>query len=166
VQAELAANVRRLRIARGVSLSELARATGIAKGTLSAVENGRANPTVSTLTALSGALGVLVGELLEPPALGEIRVVRRRSDGVVGTIDFAGPADARELVLSAGQLDQVEPRAAGARDELFVVEGTLIAGPAERITELGAGDYASFPADVPRTYETRRRGARALLLSH
>jgi transcriptional regulator with XRE-family HTH domain len=42
----LAANLRRLRIARHLSLSELARATGMSKATLSGIENSRANPTV------------------------------------------------------------------------------------------------------------------------
>ena len=52
----LAANLRRLRIARRLSLSELARATGMSKATLSSVESGRSNPTIETLAALAGAL--------------------------------------------------------------------------------------------------------------
>jgi quercetin dioxygenase-like cupin family protein len=46
-----------------------------------------------------------------------------------------------------------------------VLEGKLIAGPVERVTELSAGDYASFPIDVPHVYETGRAAARALLLT-
>src|SRR3954452_4268606 len=76
LQAQLAANLRRLRIARHLSLSELARATAMSKATLSGIENGRANPTVETLAALAGALRVPVGELLAEPPLGEVRVVR------------------------------------------------------------------------------------------
>ena len=57
-QDRCAANLRRLRIARHLSLSELARATAISKATLSSIENGRANPTVETLAALAGALRV------------------------------------------------------------------------------------------------------------
>jgi quercetin dioxygenase-like cupin family protein len=48
---------------------------------------------------------------------------------------------------------------------VLVLEGRLIAGPVERITELTAGDYASFPTDVPHVYEAGRQAARALLLS-
>jgi len=33
------------------------------------------------------------------------------------------------------------------------------------VTELGAGDYASFPADVPHVYESGRHPARALVLT-
>jgi hypothetical protein len=47
-----------------------------------------------------------------------------------------------------------------------VLEGKLIAGPVERVTELTAGDYASFPVDVAHVFETERAGARALVLTH
>src|ERR1700759_4422891 len=76
IQDVLAANLRRLRIARHLSLSELARATTMGKATLSGIENGRANPTVETLAALAAALRVPIGELLEELPLGELRVVR------------------------------------------------------------------------------------------
>src|SRR6201987_2642878 len=76
VQGVLAANLRRLRIPRRLSLSELARATSISKATLSSIENGRANPTVDTLAGLAGELRVSIAELLEEPPLGEIRIVR------------------------------------------------------------------------------------------
>src|SRR3954451_12628756 len=83
VQQQLATNLRRLRIARHLSLSELARATSIGKATLSSIESGNANPTVGTLNLLASALRVRIGELLEEPPLGEVRVVRagRRAAG-------------------------------------------------------------------------------------
>src|SRR5881227_2531088 len=76
VQGLLAANLRRLRIARHLSLSELARATAVSKATLSGIENGRANPTIETLAGLAAALRVSLGELLEELPLPEVRVVR------------------------------------------------------------------------------------------
>lgn len=169
VQRVLAANLRRLRIARRLSLSELARATGIGKATLSAVENGNANPTVATLTALAGALQVRVSELLDHPQLGEIRVARATPANGIRAIDaFAsdGPVEVAELALGAREARTLEPRGAGAREEVFVLQGTVVAGPLERITELAAGDYASFPADVERIYEAGRNRVRALLMTH
>ena len=76
IQQILAANLRRLRIARHLSLSELARATQMSKATLSGVENGRSNPTVDTLAALANALGVSLGELLEESGLDDVTIVR------------------------------------------------------------------------------------------
>src|SRR3954470_10217648 len=75
-RAALAANLRRLRIAARTSLSELARATGVGKATLSAIENGHANPTVETLAALAAALGVPLVDLLAVAAPAPVTVVR------------------------------------------------------------------------------------------
>jgi transcriptional regulator with XRE-family HTH domain len=171
----LAVNLRRLRIARHLSLSELARVTGVSKATLSGIENTRANPTVETLAALAGALRVSTGELLEELPLGELRVVRATHDQAVPRDGVArqlldrlapgGSLEVSELGLPARHLHEAQPLAHGSRAHVYVLEGMLIAGPVERGTELGAGDYVSFPADVPHMYETGRRGARALLLS-
>src|SRR4051794_28965270 len=75
-RAAVAANLRRLRVAARTSLSELSRTTGVGKATLSAIENGRGNPTVETLAALAAALGVPVVDLLEAPRTAPVSVVR------------------------------------------------------------------------------------------
>jgi transcriptional regulator with XRE-family HTH domain len=175
VQGVLAANLRRLRIARHLSLSELARATGTSKATLSSIENGHANPTVDTLAGLSGALRVSIAELLEQLPLGEVRIVRgaqsrvSRVDGIpqraLDELVVDGELRLAEISLGAHQARELDPKPVGSRAHLFVLEGKLIAGPVERITELAGGDYASFPTDVPHVYEAGRQPARALLLS-
>ncbi|MGZ4248590.1 MAG: helix-turn-helix domain-containing protein [Solirubrobacteraceae bacterium] len=175
IQGVLAANLRRLRIARHLSLSELARATGTSKATLSSIENGRANPTVDTLAGLAGALRVSIGELVEELPLSEIRIVRGAQarvgqlDGIpqrgLDELDVDGELRVVEISLGAGQVREVDSKPMGSRAHLFVLEGKLIAGPVERITELTGGDYASFPTDVPHVYEAGRQPARALLLS-
>lgn len=174
VRLRLAANVRRLRIAGNVSISQLARATGMSKATLSGIEQGRANPTIDTLAGIARALSVAIDELLrdaEPP---EMKIVRagptdtaKRASGEPRHLDSIGPTGTAELFqlwLSVQQTMRREARSNGWRSHLFVLQGTLIAGPSDRISELGAGDYASFPADVPHLYETVRRSARALVL--
>jgi transcriptional regulator with XRE-family HTH domain len=175
VQGVLAANLRRLRIARHLSLSELARATRISKATLSSIENGRANPTVDTLAGLAGALRVSIAELLEELPLGEVRIVRgtparvSQVDGIpqrrLDEVLVDGQLRLAEISLGARQARELDAKPVGSRAHLFVLEGKLIAGPVERITELAAGDYASFPTDVPHVYEAGRVPARALLLS-
>jgi transcriptional regulator with XRE-family HTH domain len=168
VQELLAANVRRLRIARHLSLSELARATGMSKATLSGIENGRANPTVETLASLAGALRVSLIELLEELPLGEIRIVRVSGRETLDhlVLDRVSTVEVAEVALAARELRDVDALPDGARVSVYVLEGTLIAGPVERSTELGVGDYIAFPADVPHTYTAGRRAARALLLTH
>jgi transcriptional regulator with XRE-family HTH domain len=175
VQEVLAANLRRLRIARHLSLSELARATGMSKATLSGIENGRANPTVETLAGLAAALRISVGELLEELPLGEVRIVRavdgklRQRNGVphrlLESFALGEGLEVAEIALRARQVQEVDAKPEGARASVYVLEGALIAGPLERSTELGAGDYMTFPADVPHVYSAGRRAARALMLT-
>jgi transcriptional regulator with XRE-family HTH domain len=164
-----------MRIARHLSLSELARATGISKATLSGIERDRANPTVDTLTRLAGALRTSVSDLLQETSPGEVRIVRSTEitpEDLGGApqrlLDGPSPGasiELAELLLGAHQTYEVEAKASGARLHLYVLAGKLIAGPVERCSELASGDYASFPADVPHVYEAARHPARALIVT-
>ena len=168
-RAALSANVRRLRVAARVSLSELARATGVGKATLSAIENGRANPTVETLAALAAALGVTVVDLLATAPPDPVVVVRAgrgepAGDGAERVGRLAAGAEVSRAAFAPHADIEAAPLAAGARVHLVVTRGTLVTGPAERISELGSGDYATFPADVPHVFRTGRHRAEAVVV--
>jgi hypothetical protein len=105
---------------------------------------------------------VSLGELLEEPPLGEIRVVRA---GRLDHVDEAG-VELSERAWGPHQIEEPEPAPAGTRAGVYVLEGKLIVGPVERVTELAKGDYASFQVDVPHVYETERTRARALVLTY
>jgi len=165
----LATNLRRLRVAARMSLSELARATGVGKATLSAVENGRGNPTVDTLAALAAALGVPVVDLLAVPSPPPVTVVRagsgeRAGEGLERVGRLGGGGEVRRAAFGPGVDLEAAPLERGARLHVVVTHGQLVAGPVERISELGPGDYASFPADVPHVFRTARRAAEAVLV--
>jgi transcriptional regulator with XRE-family HTH domain len=177
LRAGLAANVRRLRIAHRLSLSQLARETSISKATLSAIERGRGNPTIDTLTLLAGALGAPIAELLAQAPPGAMRIVRvaqtdpwppegfaRRP--LESTGELRGSLELAELALPPRHTHELEPRPSGSRAAVLVLGGKLIVGPVERVSELASGDYASFPADVPHVYEAGRTAARALVLGY
>jgi transcriptional regulator with XRE-family HTH domain len=180
VQSLLATNLRRLRIARHLSLSELARGTSMSKATLSSIENGRANPTVDTLAGLARALRISLGELLQELPVPDMLVVRagsgatapgQSSDGILRRrldeieIGTGRGLEVAEIHIPAGENRESAPERSGSRAHLMILDGKLIAGPVERSTELAPGDYASFPTDVPYLYATGRDCARALLLS-
>lgn len=166
----LAGNVRRLRHAMRMSMSELAAATGVGKATLSAIESGQANPRFDTLVALAEAMDVEVGELTDPPEYEDVRVLlpddapreqlggavarvlERRSWFEVLALDVPGAAE--------GEL----PAIAGSSRAIYVIDGRLETGPVERPTQLGTGAYMTFPGDTPTLLRTDRRPARALLI--
>jgi transcriptional regulator with XRE-family HTH domain len=147
----------------------------MSKATLSGIERGSANPTIDTLTTLATTLRVSIGELLEPAAASEMRVVRaidgpqavdRPGLRVLEATTPNGHAELSELSLPAGYAHEGDPRNAGSRSQVLVLQGKMILGPVERISELNAGDYASFPADVPHVYETVQRAAKALVVAY
>ena len=61
----IAINLKKIRKAAGLSIGSLAEKTGISKGAISQIEQGRGNPTISTITKLAEALGVGYPALLD-----------------------------------------------------------------------------------------------------
>ena len=64
LQSTIAANVRRLRDAKGLSQEELADVTGYHRTYVGGIERAEKNITIAVLEALAGALGVEAHSLL------------------------------------------------------------------------------------------------------
>lgn len=169
----LGTNLRARREEQGLSLSELARRSGIAKGTLSQLEGGGGNPTIETVFSLSNALGVPVSSLLSERREPELLVVRSADVDVL-----SGEAiDLRMLrrVEPAGGLlelydQRVRPGAvqrSGGHPGIehhVVLSGQLRITVRRRTLELGPGDYLSFRADGPHRYEALDGPVESVLL--
>ncbi len=82
---DLGARVRALRKARDWSLAQTAEKVGLARSTLSKIENGQMSPTYDALKKLAVGLGMSVPQLFTPaPAGGSARFhVARRDEGGV-----------------------------------------------------------------------------------
>lgn len=59
----IALNVRKIRVARGLSQERLAYDAGVDRSYLGGVERAQANPTIDVLDRIAACLGVGVGEL-------------------------------------------------------------------------------------------------------
>ncbi|MBI2409681.1 helix-turn-helix transcriptional regulator [Candidatus Kaiserbacteria bacterium] len=62
---KLGENLRKLRLRRKMSQGDLAAALNVDRAYISNIENGRMNPTLSTLEKIAGALGISSSELLK-----------------------------------------------------------------------------------------------------
>jgi transcriptional regulator with XRE-family HTH domain len=62
---KLGKNLKRIRTEKGISQGDIVKASGIDKAMISNIENGKTNPTLSTITKLAKALGVSSDELLK-----------------------------------------------------------------------------------------------------
>jgi transcriptional regulator with XRE-family HTH domain len=146
--------LRELREARGITLSALARRAGIGKATLSRLEAGVQNPTLETLYAVTGQLGVPLAAVLAPPAANGASI---RGAAVEATLQevFTDPTATYELyrlVIRAGASQSSPAHPAGVTEHLTVFAGELRAGPVEAPGQAGPGGYLRWAADVPHTY--------------
>jgi transcriptional regulator with XRE-family HTH domain len=168
----LARNLRRLREDHGLSLSGLARRSGVAKATLSSIEGGEGNPTVATLGALAESLHISLVELLAAPSSYGTRVVRATPAESRGTDDeliesFAprGLVEVYDVRYEEGDRIDFDAHEPGFVERVLVHEGRLRVGPVDEPVELDPGDFAAFPADQPHAYEALEGPVRAVLIA-
>lgn len=62
---KLGKNLKRIRTKKGISQGDIVRSLGMDRAFVSNIENGKTNPTLSTITKLAKALGISTKELLE-----------------------------------------------------------------------------------------------------
>ena len=164
ISGALARTVAALRAERGWSLDALAARSGVSKGVLVAVEQGRSNPNLATLARIGDAFGVPVTRLLEGAeesvirisSEADARVLWTGSAGGTGTIIAATPppwaAELWRWQLEPGERFGGESHAPGLRELTVVESGELTLTVAGRIYRLGAGESARFPGDLPHGY--------------
>ena len=161
--AQIGARVRAERVARGLTLSALAQAADIGKGSLSELENGVRNPTLATLYALAAPLQVPLATLLTDTPGAEIS-----GDGVrVRLLDTVRTGTSvREvyaLDLDPDAVREAESHGAGVVEHLLVTAGELETGRTGEGRVLQTGQWHSFASDAPHHYRAGSAGASSIL---
>jgi transcriptional regulator with XRE-family HTH domain len=172
----LARNLKRKRLERAISLSELARASGVSKATLSGLERGTGNPSVDTVWALSRALNAPFGELFDENNQDVVRVQRideaqvvTSEQGFVGrkllSRDGRGGLEIYVLDLDRGAKRDAAAHSPGVIEHVILVAGRAEVGPDDEPTTLAEGDRVTFSADRPHHYYALDGPARLLSLT-
>jgi transcriptional regulator with XRE-family HTH domain len=154
VLAEVGARLRRARTQRGVTLTELAAATGISKSTLSRLENGQRKPSLELLLPLAQAYRVPLDDLVGAPDVGDprIRLKPRKVNGrTVLPLTHPGGVQAWKIVIPKSET-RPNPRAHDGFEWLYVLAGRmrLILGGQDLV--LGVGEAAEFDTQVPHWF--------------
>jgi transcriptional regulator with XRE-family HTH domain len=156
--------LREKRKTRGLSLDELAVASGVSRAALSQIELFKSNPSLGVLWKIAIGLGIPFSELIGGQGQG-VSVLRRSDAQVLRSSDGKmesrplSPAGSNpwvelyELRLAARASHSSDPHAAGTREILVVLSGTLNLRVANEVYELAAGDSVSFRADETHAYE-------------
>jgi transcriptional regulator with XRE-family HTH domain len=156
--------LREKRKARGLSLDELAVASGVSRAALSQIELFKSNPSLGVLWKIAVGLGIPFSELMGGQDQG-VSVLRRTDAQVLRSSDGKmesrplSPAGSNpwvelyELRLAARASHGSDAHAPGTREILVVLSGALNLRVADQVHELGPGDSISFRADEPHAYE-------------
>jgi len=158
--ANLAANLKRLREARGLSQQQMSRLSGIPRPTWASLESGDANPTLQVLTRAAAALQVSIEELIGPPrtacrlfAAGEVPVRKRQGALLRPLLPEAIPGlDISRMELKPGGSLGGIPHTPGTREYLTCERGRIELVASGERWELGPGDALVFRGDQRHSY--------------
>jgi XRE family transcriptional regulator, regulator of sulfur utilization len=160
----VASNLRDRRKSRGMSLDQLAAASGVSRAALSQIETQKSNPSLSVLWKIAVGLGIPFSELLGDA--GPSANLLRRSDAQVlrsadGRLEsrpmtpagFSRDIEVYELRLAGRSQHVAEAHGPGTRELITVLSGLLRMHVGNDKFDLGPGDSLAFPADRPHIYE-------------
>jgi transcriptional regulator with XRE-family HTH domain len=101
---QIGERIRAERLSRGVSLRSLARAVGLSPSLISQIETGKCQPSVSTLYAITNALGVSVADVFGEAEVSQAAATRAAEavSSVAAAPDDSGP------VVCPGQREVLE----------------------------------------------------------
>lgn len=151
-----------LRLARNLTLDELARSSDVSKSVLSQIERDRTNPTVGTLWRLAKALGVEIEDLLRTnKPSGGISIVddhntpillssdRGCTIRILGPMELAGRVEWYEMRFEPGSALVSDAHEPGTVEHLTVLEGRIEveSGRHHDRAVLDVGQTARYPAD-------------------
>ncbi|SBT17075.1 HTH-type transcriptional regulator SinR [Marinomonas gallaica] len=155
-------NLKTVRLAQGLSLSQLASNAGIAKSNLSRIEQGEGNPTIETIWRLAVQLNIPFGDLIAGTHefLGEngiqVKLIDQGSDDL--------RVDVYWMSCAAHTMKMSEAHTDGTTEQLTLISGELFVGPNDALQRLTAGDTYTLNADQPHCYQTQEKAATLMLV--
>lgn len=179
IMSQLAPRLKDARKAKGLSLDQVAKLSGVSRSMLSQIERGESSPTVATLWNLTRALQVDFAGLLDSSAGSESPIaevmrsdrtptIDSQGDGcrirILSPPDQAGRHEVYEIVFKKGGALVSEPHRPGCREHLTVLEGKISAESDGVPVDLASGDTARYAADRPHAIRAKTGAARVLLI--
>ena len=161
----IGSDIRGLRKARRMTLTELARASGLSVGYLSLLERDCATPSIKALHSVSRALGVTISWFFQATDVPDTerdlvvrRARRRRLDYSSGLVDellsptLSGSLELLSCQFSPGAASGDEPYTHTGEEAGVVIRGRLELWVDGRTLMLEAGDSFGFKSTLPHRY--------------
>jgi transcriptional regulator with XRE-family HTH domain len=158
----IARTVKALRTEHGWSLDQLAARSGVSKGVLVALEQGKSNPNLTTIARLSDAFGVPATLLVDVSAAPTVRVgdasrvLWEGESGGIGTIlgatDVPWAAELWHWEVMPGETFGGEAHVPGTREMVWVDSGVLTITVGGDQYSVPPGQCARFPGSLHHRY--------------
>jgi transcriptional regulator with XRE-family HTH domain len=152
---QVGARLKRLRTQRRMTLTAVAKATGISKSTMSRLETGQRRPTLELLLALSHAYRVPLDDLVAAPEEGDPRIQlkpgRVKGRTVIPLTRQPDGMQAWKIVIPTSKVTP-EPRAHDGYEWIYVLSGHMRFVLGDQDWVLGPGEVASFDTKVPHWF--------------
>ncbi|MET3808294.1 transcriptional regulator with XRE-family HTH domain [Nakamurella sp. UYEF19] len=149
------ARLKRLRVQRQMSLTDVATSTGISKSTMSRLETGQRRPTLELLLALSHTYRVPLDDLVAAPEEGDPRL-HLKPGHVKGrtVIPLTRQPDGMQAWKIIVPISNTIPerRTHDGHEWIYVLSGQLRFVLGDQDLLLGPGDVASFETTVPHWF--------------
>ena len=171
----LASNIILLRRKLGLSQVQLSQKAGIPRSTLTYIESGESNPSLSNLAKISGALQVSVEELISQPQSNtrllkskDVPVELKSKNQVTVEKLLPDPIPGMEIdrmtLIPGGRLKGT-PHIARTKEYLYCSSGKIAVYVNRTKYDLEAGDVLAFPGDEPHAYENASKAKKATCFS-
>jgi transcriptional regulator with XRE-family HTH domain len=153
--AEVGPRLKRARAEQGITLTELAAATGISTSTLSRLETGQRKPSLELLLPIAQAHQVPLDELVGAPEVGDprVRFTPRHRDGrtIVPLTRQPGRQLAWKVIIPPEQ-NEPELRTHEGYEWLYVLAGHMRLILAGHDITMGPGEVAEFDTRLPHWF--------------
>lgn len=163
-------NVRAARLQRSWTLDQLASRSSVSKAMIVAIEQGRTNPSIQTLSRIAESLGATLSELVLVKDSRSMHIVVADQGAVLWTGKKGSsarlligshppfPLELWEWVIAPGDEYLGEPELPGSLSFLVVHDGVLTLMVAGERATLRSGDSAMLKIDVPRRFANEGTG--------
>jgi transcriptional regulator with XRE-family HTH domain len=153
--AEVGPRLKRARVQRDVTLTELAAATGISKSTLSRLEAGLRKPSLELLLPIAQAHQIPLDELVGAPEVGDprVRFTPRNRNGriVVPLTRQPGGPQAWKVILPP-ERGEPDLRSHEGYEWLYVLAGRMRLILADHDITMDPGEAAEFDTRLPHWF--------------
>lgn len=159
---QIAPRLRHAREKKGVSLADLARATGISTSTLSRLESAQRKPSLELLLPITAALGIPLDEIVSAPRILDPRVPQQPTTTggriLIPLSRHQGEPRAYKMTIPAHD-EQPHLRTHAGYEWLYVLRGQLRVKLGDHDFIMGTGEAAEFDCQIPHWFGAAGRGS-------